>query len=87
MRVRLYLIYHNYQKRYRIRPLWLPFSHAQAAGVPDFKIRDGMNGYYRDRPFLSKLSLNDEEIRVWMKAHATPLKERKEYVPKYALAC
>ncbi len=86
MRIRLYLIYHNYQKRYRMRPLWLPFSHAQAAGVPAFKIREGMKGYYTDRPFLSKLSLNDEEIKIWMKAHHTPLKERKEYIPKYALA-
>ena len=69
-----------------MRPLWLPFTHAQAAGVPSFKIRDGIKGYYTDRPFLSKLSLNDEEIKVWMKAHHTPLKERKEYIPKYALA-
>jgi hypothetical protein len=44
-----------------------------------------MKGYYTDRPFLSKLHLNDEETRVWMKAHRTPLKDKKDYVPKYAL--
>jgi len=86
MRMRLYQIYHNYQKRYRIRPLWLPFTHAEAAGIPSFKIGEGLKGYYTDRPFLSKLRLNDEETRVWMKGHRTPLKDKKDYVPKYALA-
>ncbi len=85
MRTRLYQIYHNYQKRYRIRPFWLPFTHAEAAGVPPFKIREGTKGFYTDRPFLSKLHLNDEETMVWMKAHRTPLKDKKDYVPKYAL--
>ncbi|GAB1432035.1 hypothetical protein MASR2M29_06600 [Spirochaetota bacterium] len=86
MRFNLHLIYHNYYKHYRIKQPLMTFVHAEAAGLPPFIIEDELKGYYEDRRFLSKLNLSEEETRIWLKKARTPLKDKDDYVPKYAKA-
>ncbi len=87
MRFMLHLLYHNYQKRYRVHDPLMLFSHAEAAGIPGFRVAEALDGLYCDRPFLSKLHLSTEERRIWLKDASTPLKDAHDYVPQYARAC
>ncbi|GAB1433256.1 hypothetical protein MASR2M29_18810 [Spirochaetota bacterium] len=84
MRFNLHLIYHNYYKLYRIKEPLVDYVHAEAAGLSLFMIEEEFKGYYEDRRFLSKLKLSDEEKRIWLKQAKTPLKEKPDYVPKFA---
>ncbi|GAB1432909.1 hypothetical protein MASR2M29_15340 [Spirochaetota bacterium] len=47
-------------------------------------IEEEFKGSYEDRRFLLKLKLSDEERRIWLKQAKTPLKEKPDYVPKFA---
>ena len=84
MRFLLHLVYHNYQKLYRIKRNDVDFVHAEVAGIPRKAISQAFEGFYLDRPFLSKVELTPYEKRLWLKKLTTPLKEKTEYVPKYA---
>lgn len=84
MRFSLHMAYHNYQKLYRIKDPLVTFVHAEATGLAAFEIEDAIKGFYEDRKFLSKFRLNDEYRKVWLKNAKTPLKEKDDYLPKYA---
>ncbi len=84
MRFMLHMVYHNYQKCFRVHNPLTMFSHAEAAGIPKYRLKEELAGLYLDRPFVSKVNLNPEERRIWLKDAPTPLKTTHDYVPKYA---
>ncbi len=84
MRFSIHMAYHNYQKRYRINDVSIPLVHATVAGIDGARIRQRFRGYYRRRPFLSRVTLNTEERRIWLKEAVTPLARCRARIPAYA---
>lgn len=87
MRLSLYLLVHNYLKPFRIRaPRGShPGSHAEAAGIPAFWVREFARSLTGGmRMFLSRVNLSVTFGRTWVKGWKTPGKEAAEYLPKYA---
>ncbi|SLM10005.1 hypothetical protein SPIROBIBN47_110001 [uncultured spirochete] len=41
---------------------------------------------FRERAFVSRLSLDLLDQKLWKRAFSTPLKTSAEYLPRYALA-
>lgn len=83
MRFSIHMAYHNYQKRYRVHDGSPPFVHATVAGIDGSLIRQRFRGYYRQRPFLSRVTLNTEEKRIWLKEAVTPLAKHGTRIPAY----
>jgi len=81
-----HLVYHNYQKPYRVGPgRQTPEMHAEMAGIPRSRIDECLGWFYSARMFLSRQSLSSEARRIWLKEVVTPLKVGATYLPKYAL--
>ena len=88
-RFALHLVYHNYQKPYRINvsastAAELSKTHAEMAGIDAMRLAYGFNWLYIDRPFISKQKLSYDNKRIWRKGASTPLKDGCDYLPKYA---
>ncbi|PKL24770.1 MAG: hypothetical protein CVV47_10080 [Spirochaetae bacterium HGW-Spirochaetae-3] len=82
----LHLVYHNYQKPHRVNPgLASRKSHAEVAGIDANRIAMGFSWLYVDRPFISKQKISYDNTRIWLKEYSTPLKEGRDYLPKYAM--
>ncbi len=80
-----HLLYHNYQKPFRVAPAKKTKEvHAQVAGIDSAGIASGMRWLYAARPFLSRQDLSDSMKKIWLKASVTPLKTGTTYLPKYA---
>ena len=80
-----HLVYHNYQKPYRVAPSGKTDEvHAEMAGIPPAMIAGGLASFYTERSFLSKQKLSVENRRIWLKEAVTPLKTGVTYLPKYA---
>lgn len=84
MRFSIHMAYHNYQKLYRVHDPDVTYVHAVEAGIDEERILKRFTGYYEQRPFLSRVTLNTEERKIWLKEAVTPLKERPTYLPAYA---
>ncbi len=83
-RLMLHLVYHNYQKPFRVGPGKKPAEvHAEMAGISAVLIAKQFVGFYTDRAFLSKQKLSDEGRMIWLKKSVTPLKVGATYLPKY----
>ncbi|MCP5453853.1 MAG: hypothetical protein H7A27_07700 [Spirochaetaceae bacterium] len=88
-RLALHLVYHNYQKPYRVNasasatpePMR---THAEVAGIDAERIASGFGWIYLRRPFISKQELSIDNKRIWMKGTPTPLKDSGDYLPRYA---
>ena len=88
-RMYAYLVWHNYEKRYLIQwPMFMAATHAQVGGIAGSLIRHMRAGMFRQRVFLSHLSLLPIDHAVWMKTVYDPVSGGKlqGYVPKYAVA-
>lgn len=85
-RLMVYLGWHNYDKPFRIGgKTQTRMSHAEVAGIGKHKVEDARYMLFRDRAFLTRLSLSSLEHKLWVRGFATPLKKRPEYLPSYAL--
>jgi hypothetical protein len=84
-RLMAHLVYHNYQKPYRVGPgRQTAEVHAEMAGIDSHRIAGCLIWFYSARPFLSKQVLSDEARRIWLKEAVTPLKVGSTYLPRYA---
>jgi hypothetical protein len=71
-RMACYLGWHNYRKRYLVKaPVSDTRTHAQAAGIPPDVIQSVRSKMFKKRAFLSLLSLDRVEERIWMKLFPT----------------
>ena len=68
----VYMVYHNYRKRYRIRH-GETRTHAEVAGIDGGAVRSVLRGYYTRRSFLSKTGLTGSMKRLWRRQLDTPL--------------
>lgn len=84
-RLLCYLLYHNYQKPFRIYwgALRLP-PHAVVAGIPSETFNKKLETVYRERFFLTHEPLTPLWEAIWFRRYKTPLKKKEEYLPKYA---
>lgn len=86
-RLALYLVCHNYRKRYLIKaPVSDHRSHAEVAGIDRASVEQGLTTMFGLRAFLSRIRLPPTLDRIWRRAYPTPLKKNKEYLPAFALA-
>ncbi len=84
-RLLCYLLYHNYQKPYRIHWGAIRFpSHAQVAGIPLERFKKKLEQVYVERFFLTHEPLTPLWEALWFRRYKTPLKKKEEYLPKYA---
>jgi len=87
MRIACHMVYHNYQKPYRVEwPQTDGSVHSEVAGVDREMVEIHLGKLYTDRPFLGHHRLSDESRKIWLKQSVTPLKERPDYLPAYARA-
>ena len=84
-RLLCYLLYHNYQKPFRIYwgALRLP-PHALVAGIPSLSFKKKLEVVYRERFFLTHEPLTPLWEAIWFRRYKTPLKTKEESLPKYA---
>jgi hypothetical protein len=80
-----YIMYHNLYKPYREQQNDFR-CHAEVAGVPKETVEKVKKGIFTQRSFGSHGSLSGPLFRAWMRLFLTPLKTRKEYLPRYAFA-
>ncbi len=83
-RLVLYLFGHNYQKPFRIAGELR--SHAEVAGYDADAIGAELELIWTRRAFLSLTDLTEDQREGWLRLRRTPLKEGKQYLPKYAAA-
>lgn len=84
-RLALYLVDHNYRKRYLIKaPPEDRRVHAEVAGIDRGLIERSLRRLFTGRVFLSRIRLPPTLERIWRKDFATPLKGRPERLPAYA---
>ena len=84
-RMACHMIYHNYQKPYRVEwPQTDDSVHAEVAGVARELVEAQLRKLYSERPFLGHHNLSDESRKIWLKQSVTPLKEKPDYLPAYA---
>ena len=75
-RMWIYLMDHNYYKRYRLAPP-SPITHAEAAGVNSRELRRRRRMWLTRRAFLSRTPLTHTQRRVWMGMLCTPERENR----------
>ncbi|HUW70510.1 MAG TPA: hypothetical protein VMX33_09760 [bacterium] len=84
LRFSIHMAYHNYQKRFRVHDGTNTSVHAAMAGIAAERVDERLAGFYEQRPFLSKVRLNTESRKIWLKTSTTPLKVGPTFVPAYA---
>jgi hypothetical protein len=86
-RLAVYRLHYNYRKAYRENGAeFRSESHASMAGIDPQVVRRELKSLFTRRRFLSRIArIPLSEVRLWMRQIATPLKERAEYLPAYAL--
>jgi hypothetical protein len=84
-RMWLYVVYHNYRKRYRIRH-GERRTHAEVAGIERKEISRALRGYYTKRSFLSRSGLSGSMRMLWLRKLETPLAQASAYMPKHLAA-
>ena len=86
-RLCVYLFHHNFVKRYRIGVGSEERTHAEVAGLKPEHIQRVMNEVATRRRFIG-----DDEVvaggffdRLWRRQIPTPLKEKPDYLPEFAV--
>lgn len=87
-RLCVYFFHHNFIKRYRIGVVDEERTHAEVAGVEPKQVNRVRRDVVKGRSFYENGSVTyggffDE---LWRRAIPTPLKEKPEYLPAYAIA-
>jgi len=86
MRLALYLVHHNYRKKYLIKAAIDDRRvHGEVAGIDRGLIDASLEVMFRARFFLSRTRLPATLERIWKKAFKTPLVDVPEYLPAFAL--
>ncbi len=86
-RLVLYMVWHNYNKPYRINGRSeQPPPHAVVAGADANRISQWWELFFQRRVIFMKAQPEGYLRRIWLKTVYTPLKARPEYLPKYAYA-
>jgi hypothetical protein len=86
-RMACYVAWHNYAKRFLIRaPVGEDRTHAEEAGIPPAVVECMRQRLFLERAFLSRISLDRTERRIWAKAFPTPGRFGTAYLPAYASA-
>ena len=86
-RLVLYLINHNYLKRYSIKASIRDRRvHGEMAGIEKAEILEGIRRMFKERAFFSRLTLTATLERIWKKNVMTPFQKKPNYLPKFALA-
>ena len=83
-RLELYILYHNYVKEHRAR--WRGVSHARLAGYEAWGIEEELGRIWKLRSMLTLTELGPSERETWCRSRQTPLREGRDYLPKYAVA-
>lgn len=85
-RLACYLVEHNYRKRFLIKsPAGDDRVHGEVAGIGRGRIEEGLAGLFRSRAFLSRVTLPETLKKIWLKSYPTPLKDKPNYLPAFAL--
>ena len=85
-RLALYLIDHNYRKKFRIKaPVRNKRVHGEVGGIPRALIDRVLRAATHKRAFLSRLKLEPCFERIWKKDFLTPGMVHPEPLPAYAL--
>jgi hypothetical protein len=85
-RLACYMVRHNYFKKYLIKgPVADDRTHADVAGIPQALLHTELKHFFSDRAFLTRCRLSVPMMRIWRKTFTTPLKQKPEYLPRYAL--
>ena len=85
-RLALYLLDHNYRKKFRIKkPVRDVRLHGEVGGIPRPLIDRVMPVARRKRAFLTRLKLEPAFERIWKKDFRTPLMGNPMPLPAYAL--
>jgi transposase-like protein len=86
-RLALYLVQHNYRKKYLIKAAVDDRRvHGEVAGIDRTLIDASVDAMFRARVFLSRVKLPATLERIWRKAFRTPLAHTPDYLPAFALA-
>ena len=84
-RLMIYLMYHNYMKAYREKERRKhEYTHAQEAGIEKKKIQKAMKTVFTRRRFVTLEKVTGFMKNLWNRQLFTPLKNKLEFVPKYA---
>lgn len=84
-RLALYLIDHNYRKKYLIKASGEDRRvHAVVAGIDQTVIDASLEALFEWRAFLSRRPLPPTLARIWKKDFPTPLKHQADYLPAFA---
>ena len=85
-RLAVYLLHHNYFKRYRInQSVDDEALHATEAGLSYGFIRWMRQWLTTRRVFLSRIPVPPPFLDVWLRMYRTPLSRAYPYLPRYAL--
>lgn len=85
-RLACYLVQHDYRKKFLVKaPVHDTRVHAEAAGIPRDMVDGELFRMFRYRAFLSRMDLPRTLSKIWCKAFVTPLKEARDYLPRFAL--
>lgn len=83
-RMTLYVYYHNYRKRHRTRGEGR--SHAEVAGYRREEIEGERRLLWEKRAWYRHTELTESGNLTWRRERTTPLKGKKEYLPKHVAA-
>jgi hypothetical protein len=84
-RLALYLIAHNYRKKYLVKaPTADHRVHAEVAGIDRRLIDEALVHLFRARAFLTRLNLPPTLERIWRKDFVTPLAVKSPRLPAFA---
>jgi transposase-like protein len=85
-RMACYLGWHNYCKRFSVKaPVAMKATHAEMAGIAKEEIAHVRKGLTNNRAFLSLLSLDAVETKLWQKDFPTLGRLGHSYLPAFAL--
>jgi len=85
-RLSVYLLHHNFFKRYRIKqPVKDEQTHAGAAGVSKAFFKWMQGWLTTQRVFLTKVPAPSPFLQVWLRTYQTPLAGHRAYLPRYVL--
>jgi hypothetical protein len=85
-RLALYLVDHNYRKRYRVKaPVGDGRVHGEVAGIDRDHIGRELEAMFGARVFPARTRLPATLGRIWRKTFTTPLRPTTERLQKLAL--
>lgn len=85
-RLGLYLILHNYMKKFRIKARVADTRvHAEAAGIPKDLVREAVSAMFWKRAFLTRIEIPPTLSRIWTKDFPTPGTSSPARLPRYAI--